>query len=299
MVPATTAPVGASVRRHRGRGDVAVRRGHASTRADFEAIVADAYATVLADPAVTPLVDLGDDLWLLELFHGPTLAFKDVALQLVGRLFDHELAPRGRARHHRRRDVGRHRFGRHRGLPRPRRHRHRRSCIPRGRVSEVQRRQMTTVLVAERLQRRHRRHVRRLPGPRQGDVRRRSVPRRAAAVGGQLHQLGARDGADRLLRRRRRTSGRSRRAASRSPCRPATSATCSPATARSRWASTSAVRRGLEPQRHPHAVLHRRQDDHRRGAPVAVAEHGHPGVVQPRAAAVRAARPRRRGDRAS
>jgi hypothetical protein len=41
---------------------------------------------------VTPLVDLArDDLWLLELFHGPTLAFKDVALQLVGRLFDHEL----------------------------------------------------------------------------------------------------------------------------------------------------------------------------------------------------------------
>ncbi len=34
-------------------------------------------------------------LWLLELFHGPTLAFKDFALQLVGRLFDHVLARRG------------------------------------------------------------------------------------------------------------------------------------------------------------------------------------------------------------
>ena len=63
-------------------------------RDDFAAIVADAYATFDA-PEVVPLVDLGDDLWLVELFHGPTLAFKDVALQLVGRLFDHELAARG------------------------------------------------------------------------------------------------------------------------------------------------------------------------------------------------------------
>jgi threonine synthase len=44
---------------------------------------------------VVPLVQLGDEEWLLELFHGPTLAFKDVALQLVGRLFDHELAAPG------------------------------------------------------------------------------------------------------------------------------------------------------------------------------------------------------------
>jgi threonine synthase len=44
---------------------------------------------------VCPLVQLGDDEWLLELFHGPTLAFKDVALQLVGRLFDHVLGSRG------------------------------------------------------------------------------------------------------------------------------------------------------------------------------------------------------------
>ena len=34
---------------------------------------------------------MGGGLWLMELFHGPTLAFKDIALQLVGRLFDHEL----------------------------------------------------------------------------------------------------------------------------------------------------------------------------------------------------------------
>jgi threonine synthase len=63
-------------------------------RDQFAAIVADTYAT-FDDPDVTPLRDLGEGLWLMELFHGPTLAFKDVALQLVGRLFDHELAARG------------------------------------------------------------------------------------------------------------------------------------------------------------------------------------------------------------
>ena len=46
-------------------------------------------------PEVTPLRDLGDGIWLLELFHGPTLAFKDVALQLVGPLFERELERRG------------------------------------------------------------------------------------------------------------------------------------------------------------------------------------------------------------
>jgi len=60
----------------------------------FEAIVADAYAT-FSHPDVVPLTELGDGLYLAELFHGPTLAFKDIALQLVGRLFDHELANRG------------------------------------------------------------------------------------------------------------------------------------------------------------------------------------------------------------
>ena len=46
-------------------------------------------------PAVAPLKQLGAELWLLELFHGPTLAFKDYALQLVGPLFDHVLKQRG------------------------------------------------------------------------------------------------------------------------------------------------------------------------------------------------------------
>lgn len=43
---------------------------------------------------VAPLVEISENEYLLELFHGPTLAFKDVALQLVGKLFDHVLAQR-------------------------------------------------------------------------------------------------------------------------------------------------------------------------------------------------------------
>src|SRR3546814_7336599 len=44
--------------------------------------------------AVTPLVQLDHRHWLLELFHGPTLAFKDVALHLLGQLFETFLAGR-------------------------------------------------------------------------------------------------------------------------------------------------------------------------------------------------------------
>ena len=63
-------------------------------RDEFASIVTDAYSTFDAADVI-PLIDLGDGIWLAELFHGPTLAFKDVALQLVGRLFDHELSRRG------------------------------------------------------------------------------------------------------------------------------------------------------------------------------------------------------------
>ena len=54
----------------------------------------EAYGT-FRHPAVVPLVQLDHRQWVQELFHGPTLAFKDVALQLVGRMFDHVLAQRG------------------------------------------------------------------------------------------------------------------------------------------------------------------------------------------------------------
>ena len=61
---------------------------------DLGAMCRAAYAEFRHD-AVVPLVQIGHDEWIAELFHGPTLAFKDVALQLVGRLFDHVLGGRG------------------------------------------------------------------------------------------------------------------------------------------------------------------------------------------------------------
>jgi threonine synthase len=60
---------------------------------DIAPLVEASYAT-FDDPDVCPLVELSDGLWVQELWHGPTLAFKDVALQLVGRLFDEELRQR-------------------------------------------------------------------------------------------------------------------------------------------------------------------------------------------------------------
>jgi threonine synthase len=59
----------------------------------FSRIVREAYATFRHD-AVCPLVQIGPDSFVLELFHGPTLAFKDVAMQLIGRLIDHILRER-------------------------------------------------------------------------------------------------------------------------------------------------------------------------------------------------------------
>lgn len=54
----------------------------------------EAYAT-FRHPAVVPLDQVAPHQFMLELFHGPTLAFKDVAMQLISRLMDHVLAKRG------------------------------------------------------------------------------------------------------------------------------------------------------------------------------------------------------------
>ncbi len=62
--------------------------------AALERMIDEAYAS-FRHPAVTPLVQLSSSEWVLELFHGPTLAFKDCAMQLLGRLMDHVLKARG------------------------------------------------------------------------------------------------------------------------------------------------------------------------------------------------------------
>ena len=112
-------------------------------RDTLEGLVTDAYRG-FRHQATAPVIQLDHDQWLLELFHGPTLAFKDFALQLLGRLLDHVLSRRGEkvvimgatsgdtgsaaiegCRHCEHVDIF--------------------ILYPDGRVSEVQRRQMTTV----------------------------------------------------------------------------------------------------------------------------------------------------------
>ena len=112
-------------------------------RDTLEGLVSDAYRD-FRHQATAPVIQLDHDQWLLELFHGPTLAFKDFALQLLGRLLDHVLSRRGEkvvimgatsgdtgsaaiegCRHCEHVDIF--------------------ILYPDGRVSEVQRRQMTTV----------------------------------------------------------------------------------------------------------------------------------------------------------
>src|SRR5262245_44575731 len=68
--------------------------GDAIPRPELIALARGAYAR-FDHPAVTPLVQIDRSLWVLELFHGPTLAFKDLAMQFLARLMDHVLAARG------------------------------------------------------------------------------------------------------------------------------------------------------------------------------------------------------------
>jgi threonine synthase len=68
--------------------------GDAISAADLSRMAHEAYGG-FRHPAVTPLVQIADNNFVLELFHGPTLAFKDLAMQLLARLMDHVLARRG------------------------------------------------------------------------------------------------------------------------------------------------------------------------------------------------------------
>jgi threonine synthase len=116
--------------------------GGSISRAELMALARDAYAR-FCHPAVTPLVQIDRSLWVLELFHGPTLAFKDVAMQLLARLMDRVLAARG-ARvtivAATSGDTGGAAIEAFRGSQRV-------DCVvlfPQGRISDVQRRMMTT-----------------------------------------------------------------------------------------------------------------------------------------------------------
>ena len=187
----------ADPRRSRGATCRAVpRQLRAASR--LREIVADTYAG-FDDPRVAPLRELASGLWLLELFHGPTLAFKDYALQLVGRLFD---------RCWRSAAAGSPSSARPRATPARRRSRRRRDRATadifmlyparpdfRGAAAADDHR-----AVGQCPRHRGRRQLRRLPGFGEGDVRRRAVPRRVQSVGSQLDQLGAHRGANRLLR---------------------------------------------------------------------------------------------------
>ncbi|MDX5297569.1 MAG: threonine synthase, partial [Gammaproteobacteria bacterium] len=111
---------------------------------EFSEMIEETYA-VFAHQAVAPLVQLDTNEWVMELFRGPTLAFKDFALQLLGRLLDHVLEKRqqhvvimGATSG----DTG------SAAIAGCRRCKHVDIFIlhPHARVSDVQRRQMTTVL---------------------------------------------------------------------------------------------------------------------------------------------------------
>ena len=118
--------------------------GTAIPFATLQRLCHEAYAG-FGHPATAPLVQLNTGLWVQELFHGPTLAFKDMAMQLLGRLFEHVLAAQdahvtivGATSG----DTGSAAIEAFAG-------RERVNIVilhPAGRTSEVQRRQMTTVL---------------------------------------------------------------------------------------------------------------------------------------------------------
>ena len=159
--------------------------------ADLRAIIDRTYtAAVFGSDEITPVVDAASrDCSCCALSNGPTLAFKDVALQLLGNLFEYVLAKQRRDAQHPRRDLGRHRaVGRVRDARQARRPRvhalaaRQDEPVPDG----------ADVLAAgsEHLQHRDRRRVRRLPGHRQGGQRRCRVQAPAIASARSIRSTG-------------------------------------------------------------------------------------------------------------
>ncbi|MEA2953748.1 MAG: threonine synthase, partial [Alphaproteobacteria bacterium] len=68
--------------------------GDAIAEADLARMIREAYES-FHHPAIAPLVQIGPSQFVLELFHGPTLAFKDLAMQLIARMMDHALKASG------------------------------------------------------------------------------------------------------------------------------------------------------------------------------------------------------------
>jgi threonine synthase len=110
---------------------------------EFNKMIDEAYQ-VFRHEAVTPLVQVAPNQFILELFHGPTMAFKDVAMQLLARLMDHVLtlkneratiigATSG--------DTGGAAIDAFKGKKNTEMF----ILFPQGKVSDVQRRQMTTI----------------------------------------------------------------------------------------------------------------------------------------------------------
>ena len=177
---------------------------------------------------ITPLKTLEPGLHILELSNGPTLAFKDIAMQLLGNLFEYALARSRQRAQHPRRDLGRYRLGGRIRDARQARH-PRLHALAAGQDEPVPDRADVFAAGSEYLQHRGPRRVRRLPGHRQGGQQRPGIQDALPDRHRQFDQLGAAGRAGRLLLQgllRRDAVNAPRRSATRS--RPETSAMSAP-----------------------------------------------------------------------